>query len=280
MTRRHRGFALVELLVALPLAALAGAVLMALLVEGWHVARRQQARDGALRELRHALGTLAIELRPLAPSAVWAWSDTLLEFAGVVGAGIVCAPPSATRVVVASGSDAATARPWRAEPAPGDLVEGWHLGPDGGTPREMAATLAAVAAGRCALAGLEGRRAWELALAPPGWAGAVPGLPLRVTRRVRYRHYQGTGGWYLGRQAQGVTGWEVVQPVAGPLLAPTQGGLQVAAWDDSGRSLPGGAPGVRHLQVTLRAPAAAIGSATVPPPVALGAGITLRGGRP
>lgn len=280
MSPVRAGHALPELLVALPLLALAGALAGVTLVHGWRVARRQEAAGASLREMRHALGALASELRPAAPAALHHWSDTLLEFSAEVGRGVACTRGSSTGVVLAPAHGTSVSSVWREAPSRGDGVHAWTLGAGGVTLQPAEGRLAGTARAACSLPILRGVPGWEVVVAPGGWAGAEPGLPVVVTRRVRYRLYRGVGGWYLGRQAQLASGWETVQPVAGPLRSATEGGLRVRAWSDVGQPLAMSSSGVRHLQVLLRTPAVALGGAEFAPSVELGTGITLRGGRP
>jgi type II secretory pathway pseudopilin PulG len=88
---RRRGGTLVELLVALPLAALVAVLAAATLIGGWRLNRRVAATQGSAREFRHAQATFEAELRPLRARDIHAVSDTALEFDALLGVGVICA---------------------------------------------------------------------------------------------------------------------------------------------------------------------------------------------
>jgi type II secretory pathway pseudopilin PulG len=77
----------------------------------------------------------------------------------------------------------------------------------------------------------------KLTLASPvPLTAPVLALPVRVWRIMRYTAYRGSDGtWWLGERACAPT-CGLVQPVAGPLLPPSQGGLRMAlVLDHTGR---------------------------------------------
>jgi hypothetical protein len=99
--------------------------------------------------------------------------------------------------------------------------------------------------------------------APPPVA---PGAPLRVTTRLRYSLYKGgDGSWQLGLRRCGAAPTapcEIVQPLAGPLLAhhadPAKRGLVVQPLAPDGTPLPmAGATQAAAFRVVLRAPRSA-----------------------
>lgn len=102
-----------------------------------------------------------------------------------------------------------------------------------------------------------------LAAAPPATV-PVRAMPARVWRTVRYVAYRaGDGSWWLGERPC-TSGCGAAQPVAGPLLPPTQGGFRVGAvLDDDGRP--------RFVDVSVRAAVAAhaaVHSSRLPVPTA------------
>lgn len=66
-----------------------------------------------------------------------------------------------------------------------------------------------------------------------GWAGS----PLLVQRLTRYVHYRSGAAWWLGRRTRSSSGWEVVQPVFGPLASPAHGGMRLAMRAHSGAAV-------------------------------------------
>ncbi|MBU6366110.1 MAG: hypothetical protein KJT01_07860 [Gemmatimonadetes bacterium] len=276
-TPHRRGHTLVELLAALPLAALLLALVATSLVTTSQSARRSEADTRRARELRHALAVLAAELRPLPPHALTHVSDTLLAFEAPLLVGLACAQPTRATLVLVPTPAASAERPWRTLPATDDQVSAWGIAPDGRTLRPLAGTMAALQrTDPCALNRHPPHPAWRLDLRNPLPADMAPGLPVSVARPVRYRLYRTTDGWFLGRQALVRRAWETIQPVAGPLTAPGDGGMRVRAWDAKGTPLADGR-GAHHLQVTVRAPAEATGGARPAPPLTLTGAITLRG---
>jgi len=69
----------------------------------------------------------------------------------------------------------------------------------------------------------------RLVLESPPPAGALPQLlPARVWRVARYVLYRSSdGSWWMGERSC-VPGCSGAQPIAGPLLAPSQGGLRLS----------------------------------------------------
>jgi hypothetical protein len=71
-------------------------------------------------------------------------------------------------------------------------------------------------------------------------------VPTRVWRTVRFTAYRaGDGSWWLGERLC-ATACGAAQPIAGPLLAPSQGGLRMSA-------VPGADGRTRFLDVSVRA---------------------------
>ena len=281
MTARRSGTTLVELLVTLPLAALVLALVASALLSAWRAARQYDHAARHLRELRHAAGALASELRPLAPDAVLHWSDTLLTLRARMGTAIVCDHPAPETVVVLAPPGSPMGIPWRTPPAAGDALQGWTLAADLHTPKPLHATVEAVDGGAAcppspAAPRGAGAIAWRLTLQRPSSIALAPGLPLHVTRLVRYRLYAGQGGWFLGRQTFTRGAWDGIQPLAGPLESPTASGMRLQGWDATGTALASGAAAPQHVRITLRTPAAPSGRRAPLPAYALHAAVTLR----
>lgn len=278
MSPARLGHTLVELLVALPLAALLLALLTLQLVSTARSARHADALTRRARDLRHALGILTTELRPLAPTTLTHWSDTLLAFDAPIMVALACAHPARDALVLVPTAAAHPARPWRTTPAPDDLVTAWQVSPNGqATATYQGAVASLQRTTPCTLDHHPPRPAWRLDLRTPLPATITPGLPVRLARPVRYRLYRTTDGWFLGRQTRVRLTWESTQPLAGPLDTPALGGMRVRAWDSLGAPLPPGTTTPHHLHLTLRAPAEPTGSAHPTPPLALTAAVTLRG---
>jgi hypothetical protein len=281
MTARRAGTTLVELLVTLPLAALVLALVASALLSSWRAARQHDHAARHLRELRHALGALSAEFRPLAPDAVLHWSDTLLTLHSTLGTALVCDHPAPGTVLVIAPPGSSTGVPWRTPPAAGDALHGWTLAADTHTPQPLRATVEAVDGGAScppspAVPRASSGPAWRLSLQRPTPLSLAPGLPLQLARSVRYRLYASQGGWFLGRQAFTRGAWEAIQPLAGPLESPMASGMRVQGWDATGTPLAPGAAAPKHLGLTLRTPAGPSGRRAPLPPYSLYAAVTLR----
>jgi hypothetical protein len=287
--RSRRGVGLLEVIIALPLISLLGAVAVLLLV---HVHRRVLETDGTLaasRELRHAAAALTAEWRGLRARDIVAWSDSAVEFDATVGVGMVCALSTPTQLdIVAAANDDALSVVWNQSPQDGDRVLAWHAGraPDA-APEPMEGTLrttgASTSCSGSPLTAPVAATATRITLSDTlGWR-TQPGSPVRITRRTRYSIYRASDGdWYLGRRTRGATGWDVVQPVAGPLLSFAQRGLRFTARDraDAPLSPTDSVERIARLNVALRAPrktgrAAAAGLSAD----SLQVGVALRGNR-
>ena len=275
MTRGRSGMSLLEVLVALPLIAILGALAVSLVLQ---VQRRAFESDGVLgatRELRHAATVLSNELRVVRPSEIVAWRDTAIEFESVVGIATVCAidPARSHLLVVAASKRTPTldstldpiGAQWSQVPQDGDRVQFWRAGETMLDRLALTeATLRSVSVGtecgnsplRASATGTTTRLQIDQVLT----AAPTVGTPVRVTRRTRYSLYRATDGdWYIGRRTLGRGGWDVVQPVDGPMQSARAGGLILQAYDTTGAPLADGdspvvARSIARLRIQLRAP--------------------------
>lgn len=232
-----RGATLVELLVALPLAMMAAAAAAVLLVRLSHTTRAQSSALATARELRHATRVLASDLEPLSGRDVHVVSDTLLQFAEQLGVLTLCEVPDAQTIIAAVPRGGGTQ--WVGLLRTGDRLRMWRptaaLRPPLASPRVLASAPVALAAGTCGTDPETGRR-WRLVLVDSLEQGAA-GTPVSLHRDVRYRHYRSGSTWWLGRQSRDGDTWETIQPVAGPLRAPANGGVSLTARAPDGHPL-------------------------------------------
>lgn len=251
------GTSLVELLAALPIAMLVATTAALLLVHVARVARAQSSALSVARELRHAVRVLSAELEPLRGSALRIVSDTLLQFTGQLGVLITCATPT-PRTLLAAVPHASSDH-WLHSLKSGDVLRIWHTGSPSDAPnareRELDAPPVALGGGQCGAdsATASGAR-WRFTLADSSLAVAI-GAPITAHRDVRYRYYRSGNSWWLGRQQWDGTGWETVQPVAGPLRAPSAAVMQMRALDRFGNAVPitiGTADSIRDIVASLR----------------------------
>jgi hypothetical protein len=248
-TRRHGG-TLVELLVALPLAALVAVLAVATLIGGWRLNRRVAATQGSAREFRHAQATFEAELRPLRARDIHTVSDTALEFDALLGVGVVCAATGATATAAAASTAAvelasADSRDprgigWASLVRAGDRLSLWNLHHDTLTSLVEWHTTARASqwGAACAtspwMAQWADRRTVRLTLASAPSAPVVVGAAMAVRRRTQLALYRSGTAWYLGRRTRTNGTWEVIQPVAGPFVSASQGGLTVQLLDARG----------------------------------------------
>jgi hypothetical protein len=266
MRRTRTGSGLLELLVALPVMALLGVVVVQLLISVHRQVLRTDGAAGASRELRHGAGVLVAELRVIQPVDLVAWSDTAVEFEGLVGVGVVCA--AAMRVadlaILDADSGAHVSQPlatmWNQPAQAGDRVDYWLAGtsPADSVRAETRALRSVSHSNDCAQSPLAPASAGSLRIALNDTiSGAVmTGSVVRVLRRTRYSLYRaGDGDWYLGRRTRGAVGWDVIQPVAGPLHAPRDRGMLIRVLDAAGARLDSAAGSeAARVRFLMRAP--------------------------
>ena len=263
----RRASSLLELLVALPILAIVGAIAIAVLLGAHKQARKSDTVQGNARELRHGGLVMATELRPLQPEDMIAWTDTSLEFHSLVGVGIACetrAPDRHIDILPAwDGDPARTAFITTAQA--NDRVIAWRAPRDPGTrPTPWETRLVSVASSS-ACAGsplrIDVTRAIRLHVSDTIASPLQEGTPVRITRRVRYALYRaGDGNWYLGRRSHDGSGWDVVQPVIGPLLSAASRGVNFVVTDSSEAPLASGAANAAAVRIRFRA--ARVGVAT------------------
>jgi type II secretory pathway pseudopilin PulG len=249
--RSRRGLSLVELLVALPLAALAAACAAVLLVRSAAVSRTAAATLSASRELRHAARLATDDLSALDGRSLVSWTDTLLEYHAQVGVAVACSDAAGTTIDVATGGaddDAA----WLATLRAGDLLHSWSPAAEPGAPPaavDAVVTGPAVALTRGTCGEQADVRRWRLALGTA--VSAFGGAPVLVRRRTRLQHYRSGSEWWLGRRTRDAAGWEVMQPVAGPLRSAAMRGMEVEALDTRG-VITAVADSIAQLRIRLR----------------------------
>jgi len=269
----RRGFALVELLAALVISAVLGAALLRLVDRSARFTRGVAQMADQRAQL--AVATFAVEgallgiaaadgdLRGVADSSVAYLATVGSAVACAVGAGGVDLPPT----VIASG---ATLTWWNTAPQSGDSLV---ILDDGGAAgamddRWVHGEVASIAAlpDACRYTPLldsvadAGRTGWRVTVSPPLPATVIAGAPVRLLRPERFALYRSSGEWMLGwtEWNAGSGSWNVIQPVAGPLLpyaaAPSTSGLALAWRDSLGAAItPSPIALPRQLQLSLGA---------------------------
>lgn len=263
--RNHRGTTLVELIVALPIAAIIGLVAMSLLLDTHRLARRLSSTTEIARELRQAGAVLASEIRPLSSSDIVAWTDTSLDVQALAGSGVVCASPASNIIdmLPLNGSDALRTS-WFATPQSGDRV--YSVGTDsaivpvdGNWQSDVLSSSSSSATSTCVgkpLLALSSTPGNVVRLTVAGAMSARPpaGSPIRIMRRTRYSLYKASDGlWYLGRKTFNGLTWTTIQPVSGPFDKPSLNGLLIQVRDSASNVLPTGSlTSPRSIALMLR----------------------------
>lgn len=272
----RRGLSLVEVLVALTLAAIVLGTATISVVRQQRTAARVRALVEGEAQLRSATALASSELAALAPDAgdlvPGEASDTALQLRAPVGSGLACGR--------------GVGEVWLASDAPGEVaIAGlltaprvsdslwWYREPDSAW---VGRRVTEVAGGQASCPSpLVGSHATtRLGLDAPD--SIASGVPLRLTRSVRYSVYRaGDGTWQLGmREWSDASGrFSTSQPVAGPFLRRLAGGERTGFryFDAAGRELEaGGATAVESGRVArirftalARAPGSPLGGDTV-----------------
>ena len=278
--RKRRGFTLIEVIVAVGLAALVGSTLLMTL-------RRQQRFYGSAAEmmqvraqLRDAADVLAADLRGAAVAryGLPLMTDSAVELFTTIGASVVCAAPSGRTLfmppaALASGTFLTSLL---AAPDTGDVALIYAM--PGGIPdsaqwvefrvaafgsRSLATSCPASTGFTSAADAAAKRSGYALTLTTDSPPAVRKGAPVRFLRRARYSLYRSSdGNWYLGYRrcnATGTPACATIQPVSGPYLpfkkagAP-DGGLAFRYFDSDGTELTDASlsPMVARIDIVLR----------------------------
>ena len=251
--RRRPGVTLVELLVALTLAAI-------VLGSATSVLLRQQRTTAALgssvatdAQLRGAAGAIGAELAVLSASAgdlgAGEARDTALQLRSLVARGVACDDGVGVTIL----ADDAEEPPGPLDgviPRVGDSLW-WYAGDSTGRWRSARIASSDSVIAPCLLTSAPPRPTRQLGI---GGVDSVPsGAPLRITRTVRYAFYRsGDGSWQLGMREwiDATARFAAPQPVAGPFvmrIAELRTGFRY--FDAAGDELPIGPAGVDVARV-------------------------------
>ncbi len=240
--RARRGVAVIELLIALPLALLLSGLAIQILLTQLRATRRVESRVHNLRELEHGAMVLAADVRAAAASDVESFTDTSVVLHAPVMVGIVCGTPAPHVVDVVEGNNGHPLRAVRfATPRSGDklifavadsAMLGMHSALLDSTSMTASIVSAATEPSACAASPLRasaGGAPWRITLSAPTAVGPDAGTVVTLNRRTEWRSYRaGDSQFYLGRRDWNGASWTVTQPVIGPLLSNADGGFAVS----------------------------------------------------
>lgn len=212
---RRTGAGLAELVVSLALAGVVMATASRSVVQQLRLHRERDAQAQADAIVREVSEVLRAEIGH-ADAAVRVLGDTAIELASQRIAASAC-EQSAARLVVPSNAA------WWSAPHAGDSValldtlarSEWH------------AAIVATGTQRATAACPSGGTRLTLSDLPPATVPSIQ-VPVRVWRILRYMVYRASDNtWWLGERAC-APGCGSAQPIAGPLLPPSQRGFRVA----------------------------------------------------
>lgn len=273
------GFTLAELVLTLAVLGLLITLLLSTLASHQKIFRRLSHQILVSEQLREGQLALLGDMRAPAVRAdtLRMLSDSAFEFFASIGSSVVCRlDGQVVSLVPAALSSGVMLTSMPFPPDTGDLFAAYSR-PDSisgaryWVKLRISAVSSALASAVCAASsgftssGDVGRPAYRLTLIGPTDAIA-PGAPTRILRRGRYSIYRASdGGWYLGyKRCNAVaTGCSTIQPVSGPYLAHSSGGLGFRFLDSLGASVSPSRPlDVAAIEITLRAEVAAGGRIT------------------
>ena len=267
---RRPGTTLLELLVAMMLAAVILGAASSTLVRQRRSTSAQAMRVRAESQLRAALGELEVALDGLSPAAgdlvAGEARDTALQLRTVVASAVACDSTMGYATLAAADTSDERSSGVAAAPKAGDTLWWRPPGAAAWTARRVADITAST--GACPAGGSGVQALLRLGFLLPD---TVPrGAPLRLTRQARYSFYHASdGSWQLGMSewSDVLHAFSPPQPVAGPfvLVAPTGGRTGFWYFDAAGAALSVAGQGanvanIARVRVTLVAPDNAVGT--------------------
>jgi hypothetical protein len=255
---------MIELLVAVVLSAIVLGLLGAVSVRQQRFSRDVTTSVERNIEMSQTAALLPIALRSVAPREgdvpPGGARDTSLEFRATIAASVICDTTRNSILLAPIHATPPALTSILSRPSAGDTV--WTLAPappDAWTPHAISAVVDSSYSCR-----VGGALVWPfdppatgvvLRVAGPAVA---PAAPARVTRPWRYSLYRGSDGdWYLGAKDwnPATAKFNTIQPVAGPFLSASSGGLSFRYYDSTHALIASGAAdprGIALVEVTVR----------------------------
>ena len=226
--RPRRAFTLIEMVVSLTLTGVVLALVSAISLRQQRIVADLAEQRAVSERLREAAVLLPIQLRSASPSDLREALDTALELRATIAMAFVCDTAASELVLAPGGDDAMMLSPIEA----GDSA--WVLATSD-TSEWLGARITAVASRAPAPCNSLGpilsdaalhaaRIALSLSPMPP----TPLGMPVRVTRPMRYSLYRAADGdWYVGEREWNnlLARFNSIQPIVGPFLKASAGGL-------------------------------------------------------
>jgi prepilin-type N-terminal cleavage/methylation domain-containing protein len=248
----HRGFTLVEIVVALALTLIVTGSIHTLLLTTQRLSRAQAAQVDLQSSVRGGAHVIAYELRELNgvdggstdQTDVVSISGTAITYRAARGMGFICESPLGTQIRIARSTFSGFRDPEPSRDAAYLFVEGSPAA--GLTDAWLPLAITGVATNsNCP--GVAGAAISIGISSGASIAGVPAGTPLRIYETMELRLYQSSGEWWLG--ARSVSTGEAIQPVVGPLAAGD--GLRLEYLDRAGQPTSNPAA-VRSVIATLR----------------------------
>ena len=205
---------------------------------------------GLSGQLREAATILPIDLRGVSISArdIREARDTSIQLRGTIASAVVCDTSNVGFVLTPTTAGATTYSSYLTTPEIGDTA--WVFAPTDSVDDWRPFAIASVGAPsprQCIAKGprlddtarVLPRMSITFATRPTSLASPI-GMPLRITRPLRYSLYRASdGAWYLGEKDWNTSGvrFNTIQPVSGPFLSAALGGLTFAYFDSTGASI-------------------------------------------
>jgi hypothetical protein len=253
-------FTLAEVIVSLTV----GAILILLISS---VAVRQQRFASGMSDLlatsaavRDAAAILPVDLRSVDPAQgdipAGEARDTSIQFRSTVATAVVCDTIAGSLILAPSAMGAPAFTSTLLSPQANDTA--WFIVVDSTETWEahVISSVGSSGGGQCASGGpvLTGSALTSARLSlrlTPAVASSAIGLPLRITRPLRYSLYKSSDGlWYLGQRDWNSSTQKLntIQPVSGPLLPPgSLPGMSLSYADSNGVAIPSGSSNSRGI---------------------------------
>jgi hypothetical protein len=247
MLTHARGATLAELLVTTVVGGIVLTLVTGVCLRQQRVFMDMSERSASYAQLRDAEAILPIDVRAASSAAgdVREARDTSLELRSIIASAVVCDTTGGSVVLAPATSGAETYASGVSGIVSGDTA--WVLNANDSTETWRPSRVTSVnsfRAGPCAQGLQLGSAARVLPRVqlvldslPPA---SLIGMPLRVTRPLRYSLYRGSDtNWYLGERDWNTTAlrFNSIQPVSGPFLSPAARGVAFHYLDSAGIDL-------------------------------------------